>query len=90
MASGILIVAEHTEAAGTRVFTLSADTWTLCEFQMEMLGMSPSGRTTRASTNEVLAYYPHLDGAIGSDRAKVEAMHNHYKAQFDAMEPYYG
>lgn len=90
MAGGILIVAKHTEALGTRVFTLSADTWMPHEFQMEMLGLTPSGKDTRVAVNEVLAYYPHLDGGIDSDCEKLSAIRDYYQKQFDKMEPYYG
>lgn len=90
MAGGILIVAEHTKAVGTQVFVLSADSWTPHEFQMEMMGLAPNGRDTRVAVNEVLAYYPQLDGGIGSHRVRVAAIRDYYQKQFDEMGQYHG
>ena len=61
--TGLLVVRELSNDGKQVVYLLDADSWTLADFQMWMLGLSSEGYTLRhgSECNEILAYYPYVD-----------------------------
>lgn len=53
-----LMVVREIKDGEESVFFLSAESWTLHEFQMWMFGLTMDGNNTQSEQNEILAYYP--------------------------------